>query len=164
MLAGMKLLLGSRDSESDWRKFLKAQVLFWLLAAPDGHAKNFSVFLERQGYYHLTPLYDVMSVYPVMGHGVGEIPSQHVRLAMAVHGINRHYEWAKIHKRHWIEAAENSGAKRLMDEVISDILSQMPSAIAQVAAALPSDFPEEVALPIFNGIQKTAEKLGISAI
>jgi serine/threonine-protein kinase HipA len=159
MLDTMKLLLGARDSESDRRKFLKAQVLFWLFAAPDGHAKNFSVFLERRGYYHLTPLYDVMSVYPVLGHGVGKIPSQHVRLAMAVHGESRHYEWAKIHKRHWIEAAGNCGAKSLMDEVIFEVLNQMPSAIAQVASSLPTDFPEEVALPIFKGIQKTAQKL-----
>ncbi|MBI9095321.1 MAG: HipA domain-containing protein [Sphaerochaeta sp.] len=52
-------------------KFLKAQILFWLLAAPDGHAKDFSIFLERQGRYTLTPLYDVVSAYPALGHGVG---------------------------------------------------------------------------------------------
>ena len=28
---------------------MKSQVLFWLLAATDGHAKNFSVFIEPEG-------------------------------------------------------------------------------------------------------------------
>lgn len=41
---------------------------FWLLAAIDGHAKNFSVFLLLGG-YHLTPLYDVISAWPLIDTG-----------------------------------------------------------------------------------------------
>ncbi len=66
----MKLLLNARDPQDNRKKFLKAHILFWLLAAPDGHAKDFSIFLEGGGRYRLTPLYDVMSAYPVLGHGV----------------------------------------------------------------------------------------------
>ncbi|MEW6566382.1 MAG: HipA domain-containing protein [Spirochaetota bacterium] len=43
----MKILLGSRNAISDRENFFRAQVLFMLLAAPDGHGKNFSVFIER---------------------------------------------------------------------------------------------------------------------
>jgi len=35
------------------RAFLKAQMIFWLLAATDGHAKNFSIFIERGGSHRL---------------------------------------------------------------------------------------------------------------
>ncbi len=46
--------------------FFKAQVLFWLLAAIDGHAKNSSIFIEPDGRYRMTPLYDIMSAYPLL--------------------------------------------------------------------------------------------------
>ena len=45
----------------DGRNFLCAQLLFWLLAAIDGHAKNFSLFVLQGGRYRMTPLYDVLS-------------------------------------------------------------------------------------------------------
>ncbi|WP_163344250.1 HipA domain-containing protein, partial [Enterobacter hormaechei] len=54
----MKYLLGSSNADQDRFHFMKAQVLFWLLAATDGHAKNFSVFINQEGRFHLTPLYD----------------------------------------------------------------------------------------------------------
>ena len=38
------LLLGSRNAAADRRLFFRAQILFWMLCAVDGHAKNFSVF------------------------------------------------------------------------------------------------------------------------
>ena len=36
--------------------FMKAQVLFWLLAATDGHAKNFSVLSNQEGRSISSPL------------------------------------------------------------------------------------------------------------
>ncbi|MDB5838281.1 MAG: HipA N-terminal domain protein, partial [Herminiimonas sp.] len=38
-----------------------------LLRATDGHAKNFSIFLQPGGYYRMTPLYDVLSARPIIG-------------------------------------------------------------------------------------------------
>jgi serine/threonine-protein kinase HipA len=61
------LLLGSRQATRDRRNFFKAQVLFWMLCAIDGHGKNFSVSIEPLGRYSLTPLYDVLSAYPILG-------------------------------------------------------------------------------------------------
>ena len=51
--------------------------------APDGHAQNFSLFLERGGQYRLTPLYDVISAYPWLGRGPGQIDREKLRMAMA---------------------------------------------------------------------------------
>jgi len=39
----MELLLGSDNAEQDRRNFFKAQLIFWVLAATDGHGKNFSI-------------------------------------------------------------------------------------------------------------------------
>jgi serine/threonine-protein kinase HipA len=48
---GIVAILGFLNSAAapheDRLRFLRAQVVFWLLAAIDGHAKNFSIFLTR---------------------------------------------------------------------------------------------------------------------
>ena len=43
----MSCLLGSASPEQDRYTFMKAQVLFWLLAATDGHAKFFYLYRSR---------------------------------------------------------------------------------------------------------------------
>lgn len=63
----MDTLLGSLTPAQDRRTFMRTQVLFWLLTATDGHAKNFSLFILPEGQYQLTPLYDILSAYPIMG-------------------------------------------------------------------------------------------------
>ena len=40
------LFKSSDDPSHDQKLAMKAQVVFWLLAATDGHAKNFSLFLH----------------------------------------------------------------------------------------------------------------------
>jgi len=98
-----------------------AQVFFWLIAAPDGHAKNFSVFIERGGRFRLTPLYDIMSAYPVMGHGAGMLPPEKLKLAMAFWGKTRYYEWNKIGPRHIRETARRCGMGDVVDDVIGSL-------------------------------------------
>ena len=68
--------------------FLLAQLVFWMLRAPDGHAKNFSLFVRPQGAYGLTPLYDVMSAWPLIGEGPGLLSEHKIRLAMAIRSTN----------------------------------------------------------------------------
>lgn len=157
----MKLLLFSEEQETDRRMFLKAQLLFWLLAAPDGHAKNFSIFLGREGRFTLTPLYDVMSVYPILGHGSKKISPQKLQMAMAVLGKNRHYKWLKIHKRHWMETSRRSGAEKLCSSLIDEILATMDEVLDTVSMRLPADFPESIAKPIFDGMRLCARRLSI---
>ncbi|MFP4180161.1 MAG: HipA domain-containing protein [Spirochaetaceae bacterium] len=74
----MKLLLASRTALRDRIAFFKTHILFWMLAAIDGHAKNFSIFIEPEGRFALTPAYDVLSAYPVMGHGSNKLPPEKV--------------------------------------------------------------------------------------
>ena len=60
----LKLLRGSDEPLLDQRSFLKANIVFWIMGATDGHAKNFSIFLSPGGRFHMTPLYDVISAQP----------------------------------------------------------------------------------------------------
>ena len=65
----LRVLDGSSRAAEDKQAFVKAQMVFWMLAAVDGHAKNFSIFHERGGSYRLTPFYDVLSAWPIIGRG-----------------------------------------------------------------------------------------------
>ncbi|HYH43637.1 MAG TPA: type II toxin-antitoxin system HipA family toxin, partial [Burkholderiales bacterium] len=80
------ILRGSIRRDEDLPCLMKAQILFWMLAAIDGHAKNFSIHILPQGRYQLTPLYDVISAWPVIGHGREKIGYEKAALAMAVRG------------------------------------------------------------------------------
>ena len=155
-------LNGSSQAQIDRRDFFRTQVLFWMLAAIDGHAKNFSVFIEPRGFYRLTPRYDVLSAHPVMGHGAGRLSSHKVKMAMAVDGKNRHYKWPEIRRDHFEQTAKRChlpDAPALIDELIT----RTPKAIAEVAAKLPFDFPEALAKSIFDGIYRAANALGYPA-
>ena len=59
--ACLDILAGSTESARDRLAFVLAQLAFWLLAATDGHAKNFSIFLLPGAQYRLTPMYDILS-------------------------------------------------------------------------------------------------------
>ena len=159
---GIADILGVLDTssraESDKRAFVKSQIVFWLLAATDGHAKNFSLFHERGGTYRLTPFYDVLSAWPIIGNGPRLLPVQQVKLAMAVRGRNAHWKINDIRPRHWDAVARLAGlgdAKGLVDEV----RDQTPAVIAEVSSQLPADFPSEVVGKIFEGMGRQAVQL-----
>jgi serine/threonine-protein kinase HipA len=155
----MHILLGSQEAAKDREAFFTAQVLFWLLAAPDGHAKNYSVFIEGGGRFRLTPLYDIMSAYPVLGHGSGLIPPEKLRLAMAFTGKNRHYEWNKISPRHIKEIAHRCGFEAFIDTVIDRLVHTVPKATQEVARQIPGDFPPAIADSILYGIENRVRQL-----
>src|SRR5215469_14252985 len=102
----LHLLEGSDDPLRDQRWFLKANIVFWLLGASDGHAKNFSVFLSPGGRFRLTPFYDVISAQPSVD--AKQVLFKRFRLAMAV-GAKRHYQIMWIAPRHFFETAKKSG-------------------------------------------------------
>ena len=157
------VLLGSREAARDRRRFFKAQAIFWMLCATDGHAKNFSVFIEPRGRFSLTPMYDVISAYPILGHGKNQLAPEKVRMAMAVYGKNRHYKWAEIQARHWISTAAWVGLVSTAEEDILGLAQQAQSVVERVSARLPTDYPESVSGPIFNGILRAAKRLAVLA-
>ncbi|HAH2713301.1 TPA: hypothetical protein GF701_20410 [Escherichia coli] len=49
-------MMGSSEALKDRYDFMKFQVFQWLIGATDGHAKNFSVFIQAGGSYRLNVL------------------------------------------------------------------------------------------------------------
>lgn len=161
---GLKALFStvrqSVDAEADMKTLMAAQVLFWLLHAPDGHAKNFSIQLLPRGRFRLAPLYDVMSVYPVLGSGPNQWPPHDIKLAMALHGKNRHYGIQGIQRRHFNSTVQKVGYTSTAEPVIEEILARTPAAIAEVQADLPHDFSPPVRDAILGGLEQAARTLG----
>lgn len=155
----MSLLLGAHTAQADRQTFFKTQVLFWMLAATDGHAKNFSAFIEAGGRFSLAPLYDILSAYPVMGHGANQIAPEKARMAMTVSSKNRHYRWSRIQRRHWLDTANVCGLGARAEQLIAELVERTPTVLEHVSALIPDDFPMAVAEPIFNGLEKTARQL-----
>ncbi len=153
------LLLGSRNASIDRQNFFKSQVVFWMLCAIDGHAKNFSVFIEPSGRYSLTPLYDVMSAYPILGTKANQLAPQKAKMAMAAIGKNRHYNWAEIQPRHWLSTAAACGLETNARADIAAIVARTPKMVGEVSSMLPDGFPASVAGTIFEGITDAACRL-----
>lgn len=142
----------STKSREDRRQFLLAQILFWLLQAPDGHAKNFSIRLHPGGAFELTPVYDVMSAYPVLGGKSGQIPVQKVKMAMAVRTPRPHSKMQEIVARHWLEMGHLQGASEEVQSILNEISAQGPGITTRVGHSLSAGFPAKVAEPILDGL------------
>lgn len=158
MVSVMDLLLQSNQPQEDRRTFFRATVVLFLLGAIDGHAKNFSIFLHPGGRIRLTPLYDILSAYPLTATRQLEI--QKIKMAMAVVGKRRHYRWTDVQRDHWLATAEKCRFPTAEAEaVIDDCTSRVDAAIEQVRATLPADFPSDVADPIFEGLRNARDRI-----
>ncbi len=138
----LTLLKGSDTPAEDQRKVLQAQLLFWLIGATDGHAKNFSIFLGPGEHFSLTPLYDVLTAQPSLD--ARQIERKQMRLAMSV-GSKRHYKFDEVHARHFLQTAYEAGLpKTAVQATIEEIAEAAPGAIERVEASLPAGFPEDI--------------------
>jgi serine/threonine-protein kinase HipA len=155
----LDLLGGSDDPQRDRQRFLKAQVVFWLLGAPDGHAKNFSIFLNPGGRYRMTPLYDVMSVQ--LNYSAGKLRRKDFKMAMAI-GDNRHYVMDEILPRHFRQSAKNTGVpERDLEAVFEGLASGFDSACERALGAMPKDFPSDLANAILEGAREKLRKIAL---
>ena len=135
------------------------EVLFWLLAATDGHAKNFSLFIEAGGSYRLTPFYDILSMYPVFG-GRGPHPRD-AKLAMGLTGSKgKKYKIEQICPRHFFQTAKAVGFDQsAMAAILTDFASATDQVITRVREQLPADFPAPIRDAILNGLHQRAQRL-----
>jgi len=154
----MRLLLGSVEPTNDRDMFFSAQVLFYLLAAIDGHAKNFSLHIEAGGKYRLTPLYDIMSAYPLFAKK--QLQAKKIKMAMALKGKNNHYRWYDIQRRHFLNTAKiaNYSVQRA-EHIIDEMLDKVDEVIQHVSDNLPNKFPSKIYKPIFEGMQEAKHRI-----
>jgi serine/threonine-protein kinase HipA len=152
-------LLAQSSERSDPATFFKAQVLFWMLRAIDGHAKNFSLFLKPGGRFRLTPLYDVLSAWPVIGRRSGQWPQQMLKMAMAWVGEKGRYtKPLEITGRRMLLTAKRLGLGD-SQPLLNELIAWTPAVIAAVQAQLPADFPQTIAEPVFTGLHTSANQL-----
>ena len=154
----VNLLKGSDTPEADIANFMRANIVFWLLGATDGHAKNFSIFLTPGGRFRMTPLYDVVSAQPSLD--AQQIQRKKFKLAMSV-GKSRHYAVHDIVPRHFMQTANMAGVGTpVMRSIFDDLAANAEKRAADVIAALPSGFPGELVDSVAAAIAHRAGLMG----
>ncbi|MFM9968414.1 MAG: type II toxin-antitoxin system HipA family toxin [Burkholderiales bacterium] len=159
-----RTLRGSVNRDEDLRCLLKTELLFWMLAATDGHAKNFSIRILPQGRFQLTPLYDVLSIWPIMGESSNKISWHNAKLAMSVRGKSKHYLLKTIQRRHFNHMAMLFGLGESAEALINEVLAATPGVVASVQKGLPKEFPQQVLDTILQGLMKSAKQLEAMAV
>lgn len=80
-------------------RLLRVAVSASALGALGGEDEDFRISLAGAQDYRLTPLYDVLSAWPVVG----------ARLAMALHATNTDYRISETRARHFVDTARACG-------------------------------------------------------
>lgn len=151
------LLQGSDEPQRDRANFLKATVLFWLIGATDGHAKNFSIALMPGGRFTMTPLYDVLTVQPSLD--AGQLQTKDMKLAMRA-GKSRHYKVSEIQGRHFVETGLAAGFSReQVASIFTDIHTRSEQAFATALADIPASFPSVLFDSVKRGFDQRLPRL-----
>jgi serine/threonine-protein kinase HipA len=157
MLAIAALLKGADAPADDHRTLFQAQLVFWLIAATDGHAKNFSIFLHPGGGYALTPLYDVLTAQPSLD--AGQVQRKQMKLAMSI-GTNHHYRIDEIQARHFFQTGDAAGlSQKLIRDAVEAIAGRMENALLSIEAELPADFPADLHDSVSAGVRRRMQIL-----
>jgi serine/threonine-protein kinase HipA len=158
----LAILAGSESAEVDQTNFLLAQLSFWLLAATDGHGKNFSIHHRAGAAFGMTPFYDVLSAWPVIGTHANELAIQDAKLAMAIRSKKNHYRIREIFPRHWHGLATRAGIPGLWKRM-RNLVESAESIMEKMATDLPANFPERVIEKISAGVRQQAHSFLLNA-
>ncbi len=153
----LQVLSGSADPKQDTLAFQLTQLAFWLMAATDGHAKNYSIFLQPGDSYVMTPLYDILSMWPYFGKGTNQFNRKRAGLAMALRSKNTHYAFDTIHTRHWHQLAMKNGGPAVWD-AMQALVEQVGPALAAVERRLPKGFHARSWEAISKGMKGEADR------
>lgn len=150
----MELLRESDTPIEDRETFFRAQIFFFLIGASDGHAKNFSLRLGRQGRFRLALLYDILSIAPVVH--AGRLQRKRYRLAMSVDG---HYGIDEIVPRHFEAEGRAAGLpKGRALELLQDMTDRLGTALERTLLAVGAQVPQAVSDPIAtDAMQRAAQ-------
>ena len=141
-------LLGTHAGEMSRRRFVEALMCTYLIGAPDGHARNYSLYLRgRQS--ALAPLYDIASSLPydVAGDGI-----MHLRkVAMSIGGERT---FGLVGVDHWRRFfAANSVDSEWGFDALSRYTQQLPDAVADACLEMiGTDGIDELRDRFVNGV------------
>jgi serine/threonine-protein kinase HipA len=154
----LNVLARAEHPASDQQLFMLSQLVFWMLAATDGHAKNFSISHHRGGVFGLTPLYDVLSTWPVVGKRSNQLDIHELKLAMALRGKNAHSKIVEIQPRHFQALADRYPDAEAWPAMV-ELAGRVEGTIKAVEKRLPKGFAESVWTPTSKGMLKQAESV-----
>lgn len=152
----LNVLARAERPDQDQQRFIVSQMAFWMLAATDGHAKNFSINHFRGGSFGLTPLYDVLSTWPVVGKKSNQLDIHELRLAMALRGKRSHYKIVEIQPRHFQALADSYPGADAWKAMI-ELAARVEGAIKAVEARLPDGLAESVWTSTSKGLLEQAK-------
>lgn len=153
----MGRLQESDTPAEDRRTLLRAQMIFWLIGATDGHAKNFSIAHRPGGGFVTTPLYDVLTAQPIVDSG--QLRHNRFKLAMSV-GNHNHYRIDIIQKRHFLETADAAGLpKGTVETLCNEIEAASPVVHETMAKLTGGIIPDELIDSVRQGIRSRLETL-----
>lgn len=151
VLAILDRLKESDRPNEDRFAFFRAQMIFWLIGATDGHAKNFSIQHRPGGRFVLAPLYDVISAQPIVDSG--RISHNRYKLAMSV-GDNNRYQIGQISRRHFEQSAEAAGLpKGTVDRFCDELEAAIPDALETIGGLADNTVPAALIESIASGVQ-----------
>nr|WP_274601386.1 type II toxin-antitoxin system HipA family toxin [Vibrio sp. S17_S38] len=158
-IADIMNTLSYSSEPQDRQTFMRSQILFWLLAAIDGHAKNFSLRIGAGGKFALAPLYDIISAYPLIG-GRG-LHERELKMAMSLKASKgRKRKWHQIQPRHFSDTAKEVSFKTHdLNILLEEFADTTEKVIESVSSGLPDGINEDVRDKIFAGLVKTSGKI-----
>ena len=157
MVEILQVLKAGDTPAADQKTFLKSQILYWLIGATDGHAKNVSIFLGPGGRFQLTPIYDVLTAQPSLDSR--QIERKQMKLAMSV-GNSRHYQIEEIRGRHFIQTVERASLPgSLATEALAEVAAAAVSALQKVESELPTGFPRSIHLSVKKALTARLQKI-----
>lgn len=158
MIDCLRLLQNSSKTYEDRVNFIETQILFLLLSAPDGHAKNFSVHLQPGDNFCLTPVYDVLSIYPIDNKQL----MHRAKLAMGWMGTTKGYRYKiqEIQLRHILFTAKKLGLLDEVDVFIRQIVTLTRQAVDTTEyLAKKNNIDMQIAQPILDQTYMKAKAL-----
>ena len=154
------VLRESDTPDHDRATFLKTQMIFWLLGASDGHAKNYSIHLREGGRFNLTPLYDILSIQPLIDRG--QIGKNRSKLSMSL-GEGGHYRFDIIARRHFEETAKAAGLSlNVVAQIVGELLDHVGPALDATRATLNDEIPSQLFESIAQGMLSRLEILKLA--
>jgi serine/threonine-protein kinase HipA len=135
------------------------QVLFWLLAATDDHAKNFSLFIAADGGYRLVTFYDILCTKRVIkGKGLNISDAKLALSLKATQGKKNQIK--QISLRYFIKTAKSLAFDTaIMMEIMLDFANMAEVLVVKVKVQLPDDFPAHIRDSILNDLINLVKRI-----
>lgn len=145
----------SQKTKEDVDRFLGAMVLNWIIAATDGHAKNYALLHGEGSVTRLAPFYDIASYLPYTRPELYKI-----KLAMK---IGSQYEVRRVNRGHWEALAEAIDIRpaellALAQTIVDSVLALTDEVKSK---AIEDGLDKEVVSSLIHRIHERAKSLAI---